>query len=333
MSNRVQSTEHVDWWNDAVNQVTMAEADSITVEEEANRNWLGDVDLTSLRAVLQAQQPTASLEVWRDVLEAIKVQVRPTKESPTTGKSTAAGHTSTGSRVTEFIAALDALDVMLKRDIEARQALERQLCAARAQLDRMGAELLASRVRERRARQLALHDGLTALPNRSFFLERLDEALHYAREQCCALAVLYLDLDGFKPVNDTHGHAVGDELLKIVASRLARALRTKDIVSRLGGDEFACLLADFPSRARLRRLAYKLFDTVTAPCKIGAFTLSVRASIGVAVYPADGETVERLLAHADSAMYFAKRAGRGVAFFEQRSMLQGAGKAQGWPQP
>ena len=171
------------------------------------------------------------------------------------------------------------------------------------------------------ANHRALHDGLTALPNRDCFRQRLDQAL--ARPEFAApspaLAVLYLDLDGLKLINDGHGHATGDELLRIVAARLARSVRAGDMVCRLGGDEFACLLGNVFNRDQLSHLACKLFDAVSAPLKIGDLELTVRPSIGIAVCPTDGNNSDALLRHADSAMYRAKRQQLGYAFFDASS--------------
>ena len=165
----------------------------------------------------------------------------------------------------------------------------------------------------------ALHDGLTTLPNRDCFRQRLE--LELAQPGCAAsgLAVLYLDLDGLKLINDGHGHAVGDELLRIVAARLARSVRAQDMVCRLGGDEFACLLGNVFNRDQLSHLACKLFDAVSAPLKIGDLGLTVRPSIGIAVCPTDGNNSDALLRHADSAMYRAKRQQLGYAFFDASS--------------
>ena len=181
-------------------------------------------------------------------------------------------------------------------------------------------ELVGSRSEERRSRRLALHDELTLLPNRSFFGEWLEQTLVRAVPLQQGFAVLYLDLDGFKLINDTHGHAVGDELLRIVASRLARAVRAEDVVSRLGGDEFACLLANLPGRTQLGHLARKLFDAVAAPVKIGSHELTVSPSIGIARCPADGNSADTLLRNADAAMYRAKRERSGFAFFDQHGV-------------
>jgi len=146
----------------------------------------------------------------------------------------------------------------------------------------------------------------------------LEYALAHVDPRRPALAVLYLDLDTFKPINDEHGHDVGDEVLKIVAARLSRAVRGDDTMSRLGGDEFACLPAAFLSWDQLGHLACKLIEVVSAPLTIGALKLAVHASIGIAVYPTDGKTAAELLKSADAAMYRAKRDRTGYAFFDQR---------------
>jgi diguanylate cyclase len=215
------------------------------------------------------------------------------------------------------VAELDQLKIMFTREVARRHQAEQAVSNAEAELALARAELLGTQAGERRARHLALHDSLTSLPNRNFFRERLDHELVYAESQRQALALLYLDLDGFKPLNDTHGHDAGDELLKIVAARLARAVRADDMVSRLGGDEFACLLPGLPSRDRLGRLASKLFEVVSAPLKLGKIEISVRPSIGIAVSPSDGHTAEVLLKNADAAMYRAKRRKTGYAFFDE----------------
>jgi diguanylate cyclase (GGDEF)-like protein len=179
---------------------------------------------------------------------------------------------------------------------------------ARAALAMTRIELSGARAGEKRARHQALHDSLTTLPNRLLFSQRLDRALSHAGAQRQRLAVLFLDLDGFKSINDLHGHFVGDEILSIVAARLDTAVRADDVVSRFGGDEFACLMANVAEQAQLSALADKLFDAVAAPIQLGKLSLSVRPSIGMAMYPTDGATTALLLQRADQAMYQAKRA-------------------------
>jgi diguanylate cyclase (GGDEF)-like protein len=191
----------------------------------------------------------------------------------------------------------------------------------RAILAKTQAELTCALHREQRSLFMAFHDDLTALPNRRFFLERLGSALKTQDASPAKVAVIYLDLDGFKALNDTYGHANGDALLGLIATRLAHALRAEDPVSRIGGDEFACLITGVSSRERLQHIALTLFEVVSAPFKIGALALSVRPSIGVAMCPMDGTTVEALMRAADAAMYGAKRNRSSFSFSSQPQAL------------
>jgi diguanylate cyclase (GGDEF)-like protein len=203
-------------------------------------------------------------------------------------------------------------------NFEARQdPLGLEVAALRALLAKTQEELTSAQEREKRARYLAFHDDLTALPNRRFFRERLDLALRDEGAGVPPLAVLYLDLDGFKALNDLYGHDTGDEFLSTVARRLSHALRAEDLVSRLAGDEYACLISGVSRRKRLQQLAATLFHAVSVPFKIGALELTVRPSIGIAVYPRDGSTTDELMKAADSAMYMAKRQKSSYAFFRK----------------
>ena len=220
--------------------------------------------------------------------------------------------------VLDCVAALDQLHSTLTHELARCREVEREAFEARIASAQAREELFGTRAGERRARHLALHDSLTLLPNRSCFHERLGRALTQPDTERRALAVLFLDLDGFKDINDSHGHAVGDEVLKIVAARLTRALRAEDTVSRVGGDEFACLLAEPAGRDELSRLVSSLIDTVSAPVKLGELKLNLRPSIGIAVCPDDGTTCESLLRRADAAMDRAKRQQTGYAFFDHQ---------------
>ena len=165
--------------------------------------------------------------------------------------------------------------------------------------------------REREAiHRLAFHDSLTGLPNRVSFLESLGLAIARAAAEHRILALLYLDLDDFKPINDAMGHAAGDELLIAVAERLRGAVRKTDAVARLGGDEFAVLLSDVEHPDLAGVLAGKLVDRIGQPYMLSGRRIQVGASIGISLYPRDGETVDALLSHADAAMYAAKAGGR-----------------------
>ncbi|MGO9933766.1 MAG: diguanylate cyclase domain-containing protein [Steroidobacteraceae bacterium] len=192
--------------------------------------------------------------------------------------------------------------------------LRRENANLRAMLAKTQEELTNAQQREQRSRYLAFHDELTALPNRRFFLERLARALGNQESGPPDLAVIYLDLDGFKALNDTFGHGIGDTVLGLIARRIAHALRAEDLVSRLGGDEYACLITGVSCRKRLHDIALKLFEAVSAPCKIGALAVNVRPSIGVALCPFDGTTGEALMQAADAAMYGAKRNRSSFAF-------------------
>ena len=222
------------------------------------------------------------------------------------------------SDILNWVAALDQLQQSLSNELAKRKHLKLEVAQAQAALARKHIELVGTRVQERRAHHLARHDGLTSLPNRSHFCQILEQALMPHSPAACrpALAVFFLDLDGFKNINDTYGHDKGDEVLKIVASRIKQAIRTDDMVGRLGGDEFACLLTGFPGRDQVYQQATKIFDAVAAQMVLGELALSVRPSIGIAVWPEDGQTGAHLLKQADRAMYQAKRHGSGCAFLE-----------------
>jgi len=156
----------------------------------------------------------------------------------------------------------------------------------------------------------AYHDALTGLPNRRLFRDRLTVALAHARRLQSTLAVMFLDLDRFKYVNDTLGHSLGDEMLKAVAARLQAALREEDSIARMGGDEFTILLPELKTPEHAASVAQKLLDAVAQPMRIEETELFITTSIGIALFPSDGDTAELLLKNADHAMYRAKDAGR-----------------------
>ena len=191
---------------------------------------------------------------------------------------------------------------------EERFAQER---ARRLQLERdilrVKAELQRTRIQVVSARQMALHDDLTLLPNRTLFRERVRAALAGSVNGGAPVAVLYVDLNGFKLINDTYGHAVGDKVLNIIGTRLARAVRAQDTVARLGGDEFGCLLTGLSCHEELRQRARELITAVSTRLKIGAHVVHIQGSAGIATAPADGSSVDELLKSADAAMYRAKK--------------------------
>ena len=163
---------------------------------------------------------------------------------------------------------------------------------------------------------LAHYDNLTGLPNRMLLQDRLEQAIAIAERQRQKFALLFIDLDGFKEVNDAVGHPAGDEVLKIVAQRLLALVRGMDSAARLGGDEFVVILTDIGNGENAGRVAQKIIESLEQPCLVAGLSLSVSASIGVSIYPNDEMVANELLRSADEAMYKAKRGGkRQVKFY------------------
>ncbi|GAB3458575.1 hypothetical protein GCM10027321_14400 [Massilia terrae] len=158
--------------------------------------------------------------------------------------------------------------------------------------------------------ELALHDALTGLPNRRLLEDRIETALQHAARSHAKAAVMYLDLDGFKAINDTYGHAYGDEILKMVSQRLLASSRREDTVARLGGDEFMVVLGEVHSLSDALGPAAKLVEVLNEPFFINDLTLRLSTSIGISLYPDDAESVDALISIADYALYEAKRSGK-----------------------
>jgi diguanylate cyclase (GGDEF)-like protein/PAS domain S-box-containing protein len=158
--------------------------------------------------------------------------------------------------------------------------------------------------------QLAHYDQITSLPNRILFLDKLQQVLKNAQRHQQPVTLMYLDLDRFKEVNDTLGHDMGDVLLKDVAGRLTKCVRADDTVARMGGDEFTVILNNVNHPINTERIAQSILDRLTEPFNLGGEVVYVSASIGISVYPENGNEVDILLKNADQAMYFAKQNGR-----------------------
>jgi len=198
------------------------------------------------------------------------------------------------------------------RDITHRKQMEEKLRQAALDLARDNQELKLS---GKRLHYLANHDSLTGLANRQQFHQRLRESLDCARSNNRHMALMFIDLDGFKQVNDTLGHDTGDQLLKIVAQRLTSSLRDSDIVSRLGGDEFTVILPNIPHPKYAARVADKILVVLSQVFVVEEQQAFVTGSIGISIYPLDGETQETLIKSADAAMYRAKQQGRNQHIF------------------
>jgi len=198
-------------------------------------------------------------------------------------------------KVQECVDDLHAVNTALAQEVTERKRLEQKLSDSKAQ--------------EERARYLAYHDVTTGLANRALFNERLDHALIQAERHAWSLAVMYMDLDKFKSINDTYGHHVGDKVLQIVGERIQACIRAEDTISRIGGDEFLCLLLEVKDDGDVAKLAELMFEKTSATCEFNEIKLIVKPSIGIAIYPRDGTTAEVLLKNADAAMYKAKQGG------------------------
>ncbi|WP_280154068.1 EAL domain-containing protein [Piscinibacter sp. XHJ-5] len=177
---------------------------------------------------------------------------------------------------------------------------------------------------QQRIHHLAHHDTLTGLPNRNAFMEYLDHLMIGARETGSQIALLFIDLDHFKRVNDSLGHLVGDTLLRTVASRITASLRGTDIVARFGGDEFMVLLPQIVQRQDVEEVAHKLLQAIESPVHADGRPISVTASTGIALFPHDGASPQELIKHADTAMYLAKARGRAQYRFFDPEMASSA---------
>jgi diguanylate cyclase (GGDEF)-like protein/PAS domain S-box-containing protein len=175
---------------------------------------------------------------------------------------------------------------------------------------------------EAQLRQLALHDSVTGLPNRTLLAEHLDHAITLANRHQSKIAVLFLDLDHFKAVNDQYGHAAGDLLLKQIAHRLKGSLRASDLASRLGGDEFVIVLEELQNPEQAMIVARKIIHEMGYPFMAGEHQVSVGASIGVAIYPDHAATPDLLLRYADQALYTSKDQGRNTCHLWQAPLVQ-----------
>ena len=163
---------------------------------------------------------------------------------------------------------------------------------------------------EERSRRSANHDFLTDLPNRSLFRERLEHEIKHSARTGLPLALLFIDLDLFKEVNDRLGHAAGDQMLQEVAQRISACVRDTDTVARLGGDEFTVILTDVTRPQHIETIAAEILDELRQPFALAAGEAAISCSIGITVYPGDATTPDEMVRNADEAMYASKNAGR-----------------------
>jgi diguanylate cyclase len=203
-------------------------------------------------------------------------------------------------KVQEASEKLSQVNQGLENEVKARHLLELELVAVIEQ--------------QKETLHASLHDALTGLPNRILFNDRLEHGIEQAKRHGWKLAVMFLDLDKFKTINDTYGHDAGDAVLLTIAKRLTDTKRTDDTISRHGGDEFLYLLMEISEEQDAAIVAEKVIQAVQVPCVVGTSELQVNTSIGISIYPKDGTTAEALITRADAAMYRAKHSQSGYAF-------------------
>ncbi len=211
---------------------------------------------------------------------------------------------------------LHQVNTELAKEVAERLVIEAELSDMKNDIAGVRDDLSKSQAKEEESRKSALHDALTGLPNRVLFEERLDHGLIQAKRHDWKLAVLFMDIDNFKNINDSYGHDMGDKVLLTVADRLQSATRGQDTVSRWGGDEFLCLLLEVKQEADVVDLAELIVKRISEAFTFKGTVLSLRVSIGIAFYPVDGETADILLKNADTAMYKAKGTERRVVLFQ-----------------
>jgi len=217
----------------------------------------------------------------------------------------------------------DAAEAALR---EAHATLERRVQERTAELahanEGLEAEIAERRIADQRVTHMVHHDVLTGLPNRTLLTDRVEQAIARALRSGNKLALLFLDLDRFKNVNDSLGHAIGDRLLQAVSQRLLTCLRQEDTAARLGGDEFIISLADVADGAEAARVAERILAELATPFSVSGHLLPAEASIGIALYPDDGDDAQTLLRSADTAMYHAKETGRANYQFFSTQMTE-----------
>ncbi len=212
----------------------------------------------------------------------------------------------------------------------ARGALERAVAERTAELkaanELLEAEIAERKLAEQRAQHLADHDALTGLPNRRLLEDRLTQALALSQRNRKETAVMFVDLDRFKTINDSLGHSIGDALLKEIAQRLVKQLRVGDTICRIGGDEFVVVLPEVKRSSDVAQVAQKVIEQLSLPAQVEGRELTITPSIGISVFPVDGRDAETLIRNADAAMYHAKEMGRANYQFFTAEMNQTASR-------
>ena len=240
------------------------------------------------------------------------------------------GDDELGNLITDFNTMLDEIQSRDNELREHRLRLEESVAKRTRELENANALLKQSKQQAEsvasRMEYHAHHDALTGLPNRILLNDRISSELAHARRQQTNAALLFLDLDRFKIINDSLGHAIGDQLLRVIARRLDNCVREEDTVARLGGDEFMVLLPRISGSADAGRIAKKIIESLVDPISCNGHELHITTSIGISIFPYDGTDAETLIKHADISMYRAKELGRNKAVYYTAEMNAGSRK-------
>lgn len=296
----------------------------MTSDQTVNQGRIAAPDALDL-ALEQSHEVKAKVEACADDLASANDIV---KEKILNGATMLSAHktlpanTTVESKVQDCADDLHEVTETLAQGIDDLEKTEIALTQSREVLADTRAALAMSQVEERKARQEALHDSMTGLPNRDLFDDRLSNARSLADRHDWTLAVMFLDMDGFKSINDTHGHAAEDSVLKEVARRLSLHARDEDTVCRDGGDVFLYLLVNPQGSENIERLAGLVSSNIAKPIDVGSLRFVVEASIGITVYPAGGASGEDLIKNADAAMYSAKRHRSGWVVYDANEMIR-----------
>ena len=271
------------------------------------------------QALEQSQDVKAKVEACaEDLAQANEGTKRTIAAGATTlsARQTLDHNEAVETKVQECAEDLDNVTKTLAQGIDDLKVVEVALASSRTALAETTVALASALASEEQANLRALHDHTTGLPNRALFDDRLAQALALAERHDWTVAVMFLDLDGFKGVNDVHGHAAGDVVLKEIAKRLARSARDEDTVCRNGGDEFLYLLMNPQGKDNVKRIAAAVIENLSRLIRVGEKQLTVRPSVGIAIYPDGGVKGDALIQNADAAMYRAKKIKCGYAFHE-----------------
>jgi len=253
-------------------------------------------------------------------LSSVNAGIKQHITAPVPGYSVARALTESAaveSKVFQCAEDLAALNAAISEGIVESKALKLELSDSRADLSESQAELSHSQAAEQKAQHLAYHDAVTGLPNRILFDDRLNHALAQAERHGWRTVIMFIDLDKFKRINDSYGHDIGDKALHTIGQRLQASVRAGDTVSRRGGDEFVYLMLEAKDDVTIEKLALKIMETIAESFEIDNISLTLKASIGIAIYPQDAQSAEELLKYADTAMYKAKQSNKGHLLFSQ----------------